>query len=164
MRILLLTLFLAWGCPVFADIAPGMPAPSFKAPLLDGGGELDSATHRGKVVYIDFWASWCAPCRQAMPTYDRLARMYAPMGLVIIGVNQDANSKDAHRFLSRTRVSFPLVADSGHAIARAFDFKTMPTGYLIDRKGRVRYVHSGFQESSVPALEATIMALLKEGA
>jgi peroxiredoxin len=93
---------------------------------------------------------------------DKFAKTYADKGFAMVGVNKDAQIKDGQRFLARTPASFTLVHDGDNAIAKAFDFKTMPTGFLIDRKGVVRFVHEGFDSKSEAALQAKIEALLNE--
>ncbi len=118
--------------------------------------------YRGKVVYVDFWASWCAPCRQAMPQYDRLYKQWASRGLVVLGVNLDSDRDDADRALKRRPVSFPVVYDPAGTWAERFELPSMPSGYLIGRDGIVRHVHEGFRTSDVPALEALIDKTLGE--
>jgi thiol-disulfide isomerase/thioredoxin len=120
------------------------------------------ADERGNVVYVDFWASWCVPCRQSMPVLDALFRKHGSAGLSVVGVNKDVSEEDAKRFLQKVRVSFRLVPDDGDAAAKAFGVKAMPSGYLIDRKGTVRYVHRGFTSETPAALEAQIVKLLGE--
>lgn len=142
---------------------PGSAAPSIAMPSLDGSkGPVSLDRLRGRVVYVDFWASWCLPCRISMPTLDRLYRQHGPAGFDIVGVNKDASLSDAEAFLKKVPVSFTLVADSNDSIAKAFDVKTMPSGYLIDRKGVVRHVHGGFTRATATALEEEIARLLAE--
>jgi cytochrome c biogenesis protein CcmG/thiol:disulfide interchange protein DsbE len=117
---------------------------------------------RGKVVYVDFWASWCAPCRVSFPILDALGAKHGAQGFAVVGVNQDDAAKDRDAFMKRVRVKFTLVEDGDHKIAKAYDVKAMPSGYLIDRKGTVRYVHAGFDGSSRDKLETQILQLLKE--
>ena len=116
----------------------------------------------GKVAYVDFWASWCAPCRQSMPALDVLYRTHGARGFTVLGVNKDVDGAEARRFLERVRVSFPLVPDEGDRVARAFSVKAMPSGYLLDRSGVVRYVHRGFTAESAAALQKQVEQLLAE--
>jgi thiol-disulfide isomerase/thioredoxin len=149
----------------YAKVESGSKAPEYSGPAFTqtaAGEAFSSRALSGKVAYVDFWASWCAPCRVSFPVLDGFAKKYADQGFVVVGVNKDNQLKDAQRFLSRTPVSFTLVHDDKHAIAKAFDFKTMPTGFLIDRKGIVRFVHEGFDSNSEKALQAKIEALLAE--
>jgi thiol-disulfide isomerase/thioredoxin len=120
------------------------------------------ATLQGRVVYVDFWASWCVPCRLSMPALDSLYRKNRARGFEVVGVNKDVSAADAEKFLKRVSVTFPVVNDAGDAAAKAFDVKAMPSGYLVDRKGVVRQVHRGFTEETAGALEKQIESLLKE--
>jgi len=117
---------------------------------------------RGKVVYVDFWASWCIPCRVSMPSLDRLYKQHVARGFEVVGVNKDVRSEDAERFLKRVPVSFVLTADSSDAAAKAFAVKTMPSGYLVDRKGIVRHVHGGYTKSTTDELATQVEKLLAE--
>jgi thiol-disulfide isomerase/thioredoxin len=154
--------FLAMPLPGMA-LEPGAAAPALSMPrLVDSDKSVSLRDMRGKVVYVDFWASWCIPCRISMPTLDRLAKEHGPRGFEVVGVNKDVRSEDAERFLQRMPVSFILVADSSDAAAKAFGVKTMPSGYLVDRKGTVRYVHGGFTRSTGDALAEQVEKLLAE--
>lgn len=145
-------------------LQPGNPVPDVAPTQLGAAaGPLAFASFRGSVVYVDFWASWCVPCRISMPALDAIYRKYRGMGLRVVGVNKDVARPDAERFLKRVAVSFPLVADGDDAVARAFDVQAMPSGYLVDRRGIVRYVHRGFTEETAAALAAEIELLLKDG-
>ena len=153
---------LALGAPAHAA-QPGSPAPSITLPLLgDSGKKVSLGGLRGKVVYVDFWASWCIPCRISMPSLDRLQREHAGRGFVVVGVNKDVRAEDAQRFLQRMPVSFTLVSDESDAAAKAFDVKSMPSGYLVDRKGIVRHVHGGFTRSTADTLAEEVRPLLEE--
>jgi thiol-disulfide isomerase/thioredoxin len=144
-------------------VDPGSPAPSISMPRMDGSGKpVTLSAFRGKVVYVDFWASWCIPCRISMPTLDRLYKENSAKGFEVVGVNKDVRSDDAERFLKRVPVSFVLVSDSSDAAAKAFNVKTMPSGYLVDRKGVVRHVHGGFTRSTSDQLEQELRQLLAE--
>jgi len=147
-----------------AAVQPGDPLPAVSARELEApAAPLALGSFRGSVVYVDFWASWCVPCRVSMPALERMYRKYRGLGLRVVGVNKDVAHADAERFLKRVAVSFPLVADGDDAVARAFDVQAMPSGYLVDRRGVVRYVHRGFTDETAAALAAEIEILLKEG-
>lgn len=140
-----------------------MAAPSLSlATLAEGGAPVTMAGLRGSVVYVDFWASWCVPCRLSMPALDEIYRRNRARGFAVVGVNKDAAPADAQRFLARVPVSFSLVRDPSDAAAKGFDVKAMPSGYLVDRKGVVRQVHRGFTAETRAALEKEIDSLLKE--
>jgi len=137
----------------------GQPLPKL-APLLPGAKLPDTA---GKVVLVDFWASWCVPCKASFPVLNRLQTQYAAKGLVIIGVGVDENAADYKKFAATMSASFPLVHDATHTAAGAFNPATMPTSYLIDRKGVVRYLHTGFKGAKTEKEYTTeIEALLAE--
>jgi thiol-disulfide isomerase/thioredoxin len=117
----------------------------------------------GRVVLVDFWASWCAPCKASFPAYGRLQTEFAPKGLVIIAVSVDENPADFESFARRFNPQFTVVLDRGHKLVRAVQVPTMPTSYLIDREGRVRYVHQGFHGAATEqALRREIRNLLPE--
>jgi peroxiredoxin len=145
-------------------IEVGASVPAVEAARLDrAAGAVALGALRGSVVYVDFWASWCGPCRVSMPALDKLYRKHAARGFTVVGVNKDVEASEARRFLERVPVSFALVADDGDRVARAFDVKAMPSGYLIDRRGVVRHVHRGFTAETASALEREVEALLAEG-
>lgn len=164
MRRLLAALVLALSGAA-AAVEVGAPAPDLAIARLDEPAKsLALAGLKGNVVYVDFWASWCVPCRLSMPALDAMYRRHRSRGFAVVGVNKDVSRADAERFLKRVSVTFPLVHDAKDAAARAFDVKAMPSGYLVDRKGVVRHVHRGFTAETAAALEREIEALLKEPA
>ncbi len=144
-----------------AAVEAGMAAPALSMAALDESGKaISMASFKGSVVYVDFWASWCVPCRLSMPALDELYRRNKSRGFEVVGVNKDATPADARRFLSKVPVSFALVQDAADAAARGFNVKAMPSGYLVDRKGVVRHVHRGFTPETCAALEREIESLL----
>ncbi len=144
-------------------IEAGAPAPEIASPLLDVPAQsMTLSGLRGKVVYVDFWASWCTPCRLSFPALEALYREDGARGFAVVGVGQDDSLEDAQKFLKKIPVSFLLVPDPKNGIAKAYNVKTMPSGYLIDRKGVVREVHRGFTEKTGAELREEIEALLKE--
>ncbi len=139
----------------------GMPAPDFTLPTLDGG-EVTLSKLRGKVVLLDFWASWCRPCRRSFPWMDRMQRKYGPRGFTVVAVNLDRKREDADDFLRLMQPGFVIARDPGASVAERFGLKGMPTAFLIDRQGRVRHTHRGFRERHGEEREAQIRALLAE--
>jgi cytochrome c biogenesis protein CcmG, thiol:disulfide interchange protein DsbE len=123
---------------------------------------LDLTAYRGKVVYVDFWASWCAPCKQSFPWLDVLARAYAPQDFVVIGVNVDKDRDRAAKFLDATPADFSIVYDPKGELATAYKVAGMPTGILIDRAGHVRFQHAGFSEKQKELYEEQLHTLLAE--
>lgn len=164
MRAALCILALAAAAPA-AALEEGARAPMLSAPRLgEPQQSLALQSFKGRVVYVDFWASWCVPCRLSMPALDALYRKHAPRGFVVVGFNKDVSPADARRFLERVPVSFALAQDGDDAAARAFDVKAMPSGYLIDRRGVIRRVHRGFTAETAASLEREIEELLGEPA
>jgi len=159
---LAMVFFFLASAPALA-VEAGAPAPDLSgARLGEPGGQVSLAALRGQVVYVDFWASWCVPCRLSMPTLDGLYREHRARGFAVVGVNKDVSTDDATRFLKRVPVTFPLVQDAGDRAAKAFDVKAMPSGYLVDRRGVVRKVHRGFTPETAAELAKEIETLLKE--
>lgn len=105
----------------------------------------------GKVVLVDFWASWCAPCKASFPSLNRLHQKYAAKGLVIVGVGVDEDAAKFQAFANKQKVAFTLVHDAKHKAAAFFAPSTMPSSYLVDRKGIIRYIHTGFKGAKTEA-------------
>lgn len=148
--------------PPAVAVQPGEPAPAFQGAPLAGRAAIRLEDYAGKVVYLDFWASWCAPCRQSLPWMERLHRDYRAAGLEVIAINVDEKPADARRFLKRFPVGFPLLADPKGEIATLYDVQDMPSSYLIDRRGIVRVVHRGFKRTDTARLNEAIAELLRE--
>ncbi len=116
---------------------------------------------KGKVVLVDFWASWCGPCKLALPAYDKLAKKYGKKGFVVVGVNVDDDLTLGQVFLKEHKVSFPIVYDEGKSLVGKLGVETMPTSFLIDKKGRLSKLHQGFREGDETKLQKDIEKLLK---
>ena len=140
-------------------IDPGQSAPDFTVTAADGK-PLQLAAFRGKLVYLDFWASWCAPCRRSFPWMNAMQEKYGPAGLVVLGVNVDQRRPDADRFLAQVPAKFALAFDQEGSAPRLYAIKGMPSSVLIDRDGRVLHVHAGFRDDERDELEAKIRAAL----
>ncbi len=123
---------------------------------------FDVARFKGKVVYLDFWASWCGPCKLSFPYMHKLAAAHPNDGFVVVAVDVDRSREKADAFLMGMKNQLPIVYDPDAKLARAFKITGMPTTLLIGRDGRVRYIHEGFSPSKTPAYDAQIEELLHE--
>lgn len=124
--------------------------------------ELDLSAYEGKVVYLDFWASWCGPCQQSFPYMQELKRLYGAQGLEIVAVNVDHSRKRADAFLTKMQSDLHVVYDPEGQLATKFDVTDMPTAVLIGRDGRTHYVHEGFFPEKTSLYHAHISELLHE--
>jgi len=140
-------------------LGPGSKAPPISLKDLSGKAFAWSALS-GKVVLVDFWASWCAPCKQELPVLEGLYKKYRARGFEIVAVNQDEERTNAEKFLRRAPLSFPVLHDADRSVAASYAPQKMPSSYLIDKHGLVRHVHAGFKASDADALEREIAALL----
>jgi len=140
-------------------LEPGKPAPAFALSGPDGAVKLDQ--YQGKLVYIDFWASWCGPCRQSFPWMNEMQTRYGKQGLQIVGINVDAKADDARSFLAATPAQFVIAFDPSGTAPRTYGIKGMPSSVLIGPDGKVLYEHSGFRPADRQALESRIKAALE---
>lgn len=148
-------------------IAPSFVRAEVKAgdafpPLASAGlkGAVPATT--GQVVLVDFWASWCQPCKASFPIYAKLHADYASKGLVILAVSIDENASDYKRFVKKLAPPFVTVLDQGQKLVGQVQVPTMPTSYLIGRDGKVRFVHAGFHDNTERELREQIALLLAE--
>ena len=140
-----------------------IPAPEFSLPAIaNAEGVISLASYKGAVTYLDFWASWCGPCRLSLPALDEIYQELAPMGLKVTAISVDVVEEDAWDFLARYPVTYPVAIDTEGSVPKAYGVNGMPSGYLIDREGRVRAVHVGFKRGDEDALRAEILQLLEE--
>jgi thiol-disulfide isomerase/thioredoxin len=121
---------------------------------------LDLAQLRGKVVIVDFWASWCVPCRQSFPWLNEMQAKYRDRGLVVIGVNVDSDHAEAERFLQKTPADFQIVYDPDGALAAQYQVQGMPSSYVIGRDGQQVGVHIGFRNGMREQREAELQRWL----
>ena len=138
-------------------VAPALAADS---PVTESSQQLDLSAYRGKVVYLDFWASWCAPCRRSFPWMNEMKAKYQDDGLVIIGVNVDSEPGLADEFLAETPASFRIIRDPDGRLARRFELLGMPNSFLINRDGEVVAKHVGFRSDSPEKYERQLRQLL----
>ena len=139
----------------------GQTAPDF-ALKSSSGENLRLSEYRGDVVMVNFWATWCGPCRQEMPILDELYSRYQRVGFSLLGVNIDDNSSKAMNMVSELGVTFPVLFDSRKEVSELYDVDAMPVTLLIDREGTVRYVHQGYKPGYEDKYLEQIRSLLRE--
>ena len=144
-----------------ARAAGDPPAPNFSLPAR-GGSTVDLSQFKGQVVMINFWASWCQPCRQEMPLLETMYKKYKPLGFTLLGVNVEPDQKDAENFLKQTPVSFPVLFDAKSKVSGLYNVEGMPTTVFIDRKGNVRLLHESYKPGDENLYLDQIRTLLKE--
>lgn len=154
-RSLFLATSLLFSAPLFADSAP-----AFDLPTNNGSVSLNSL--KGKVVYLDFWASWCSPCRKSFPWMEKIQNRYKDEGLEVIAVNLDKSKDKANEFLKQFHSNFTVAFDPEGQTAEHYKVMGMPSSYLIDRNGQLHMSHIGFRESDTDELETKIRDLLKQ--
>jgi peroxiredoxin len=154
------TLLAVGASAAMSAIAPAALAPDFTLHTL-GGPNLRLQEQRGRVVMVNFWATWCAPCRQEMPQLNKLYEKYRASGFVLLGVNVDDDTRHAADVASKLGLKFPVLLDTDKAVSRLYDLSTMPSTVLIDRDGRVRYVHRGYLVGDEEMYDKQIRDLLK---
>ncbi len=144
-----------------AALSPTAPAPDFTLARM-GGANLRLQEQRGQVVMVNFWATWCAPCREEMPHLDRLYQKYRSSGFVLLGVNVDDDTGNAVALARKLGVKFPVLLDTDKKVSRLYELNAMPSTVLIDRDGRVRHVHRGYRSGTENTYEKLVRDLLKE--
>jgi thiol-disulfide isomerase/thioredoxin len=156
-----LALAVAFVLPAFAATSSG-PAPAFQ---LSGrnGKAIDLSQFKGQVVMINFWATWCKPCRDEMPLLEDIYKKYKPMGFTLVGVNVEPDSKDAEAWLAKQKpVSFPIAFDSDSKVSKMYKVATMPSTVFVDRKGNIRIMHKGYKAGDEDLYLTQIRSMLKE--
>ncbi len=143
------------------DIPLSGKAADFTLPS-NQGKPLKLSDFRGDVVMLNFWASWCGPCRQEMPLLDDLQKRFKKIGFTVLGVNIDEDVADAKGLLKEISVTFPVVFDSKSKISEIYQLDSMPTTVMIDRKGNKRFLHRGYKPGFEVDYERQIRALLRE--
>jgi thiol-disulfide isomerase/thioredoxin len=145
----------------FAASSSG-PAPGFQLSGR-GGKAIDLTQFRGQVVMINFWATWCGPCRQEMPLLEDIYRKYKPMGFTMLGVNVEPDSKAAEAWLSKQKpVTFPIAFDTESRVSKLYKVAGMPSTVFVDRKGNVRVMHKGYKAGDENFYLSQIRSMLKE--
>lgn len=143
-----------------ADV--GQPAPNCHLTSLDGKSVHDLPQFKGKVVYVDFWASWCGPCAQSFPFMSQMHKELSGRGLQVLAINLDEDREEARAFIDAHPTAFAVLADNGGRCPMDFGVHAMPSSYLIDRKGIIRHVHLGFRPGEAENTRRLIEQLLAE--
>lgn len=156
----LLAAFVALAWPAGATDG-SLPAPEFTL-ANRAGGQLSLSGLRGQVVMINFWASWCGPCRQEFPALDEMYRRYKPMGFTLVGINVESEQADAERFLGARPVSFPILFDPDNTVSDRYGVSAMPTTVLVDRQGRLRWQHQAYKPGDEAKYIEQVRAMLRE--
>lgn len=158
-KIVVLGLMLATG--LFALGASADPAPDFT--LQSSTGENVRLTEqRGQVVMLNFWASWCGPCRKEMPLLDEMSKRYSAAGFVLYGVNVEEDNTDAKKLIKDLGVTFPILYDTESKASSLYNVDAMPTTVVIDKKGEIRYVNRGYKDGDETKYRDQIRELIKE--
>jgi thiol-disulfide isomerase/thioredoxin len=161
MALALLASSIAASAALTADTV-GHAAPGFSLPLRGGNAPLGLDKLRGQVVMVNFWASWCGPCREEFPLLDQMYKKYKGLGFTMLGVNVEPDSNGAEGFIAKTPVTFPIVFDKDSAVSKLYRVEGMPSTVLIDRNGVLRWVHRGYKAGDENEYLDHVRALLRE--
>jgi peroxiredoxin len=137
------------------------PAPDFTLKS-HSGQNLKLSEHRGEVVLINFWASWCGPCRQEMPLLSELHNKYKALGFTVLGVNVEQDSSEAKKLLKESPVSFPVLYDNDSVVSKQYDVVAMPSTVLVDRNGKMRFLHKGYKPGEEEIYLEMVRSLIRE--
>jgi thiol-disulfide isomerase/thioredoxin len=140
----------------------GQAAPAFNLPTLQKEQPFSLKSKEGKVIYLDFWASWCLPCRTSFPLLNKLHEKLKAQGFEVIAINLDEDKAKAEKFLQEFQVGFTVLRDAKGEWADKYVVESMPTSFIIDKKGAVSHIHHGFTSGDITDLEQKITALLAQ--
>jgi peroxiredoxin len=156
-------MFCIWAGSLAAAATIGDQAPDFRLPTLSGE-EVGLEAFKGEVVLLNFWASWCEPCHEELPAFESIHQKYRDRGFQVVGISIDKKKENAQKMVDELHLSFSVLLDPNTVIIRRYLGRSMPTSYLIDRKGQVREVIFGYNKRKLPQLEKSIVGLLDESA
>jgi len=152
---------LSVSLPALAGPSAAAPAPAFTL-ASRAGQDVSLTQYKGNVVMINFWASWCGPCRQEMPLLESIYKKYNKMGFTMIGVNVEPDSNAANEWLKATPVSFPILYDRDSKVSKLYDVAGMPSTVIIDRNGKLRVLHRGYKAGDENEYLDSIRTLIRE--
>ena len=160
-RIAVIVAALSVSLPALAGSSSPAPAPAFTL-ASRAGQDVSLAQYKGQVVMINFWASWCGPCRQEMPLLESIYKKYNKMGFTMLGVNVEPDSNAANEWLKATPVSFPILYDRDSKVSKLYDVAGMPSTVIIDRTGKLRVLHRGYKPGDENEYLDSIRTLIRE--
>lgn len=157
-----LLLLLAQSTVFASEPQSTQAVPAFSLPGLAGTTDapITLSDYKGQVVYVDFWASWCGPCRKSLPQLNKLRAELGPKGFEVIAINVDEFEEDALAFLDRYPVDYPLAWDGDGAVAKLYKVRGMPTSYLLNQSGELVYIHEGFRDGDIDEIRTKVTSLL----
>jgi peroxiredoxin len=141
---------------VSADAAPDFSLPS------NSGKAMKLSEQRGNVVMLNFWASWCGPCRQEMPLLDAMSQRYSAAGFVLLGIDVEEDNTDAKKIIKDLKISYPVLFDTENKVSKLYSVQTMPTTVMVDKKGQIRYINRGYKPGDENKYRDQIRELMKE--
>ena len=159
-RIAVIAAALAIGLPALAGPS-GAPAPQFTLSARSGR-DVSLTQYHGQVVMINFWASWCGPCRQEMPLLESIYKKYNKLGFTLLGVNVEPDSQAADDWLKATPVTFPILYDKESKVSKLYEVAGMPSTVIIDRSGKMRVLHRGYKPGDENEYLDSIRSLIRE--
>lgn len=148
-------------CTVFSITAVADEAPDFTLPT-NSGENLRLAELRGNVVMLNFWASWCGPCRQEMPLLEAMSQRYSAAGFTLLGIDVEEDNTDALKIVKDLKISYPILFDTENKVSKLYSVETMPTTVMVDKKGKIRYINHGYKPGDENKYRDQIRELIKE--
>lgn len=159
MKSLLLAVLCSW-CMTAVALSEGDLAPPFSLPILGGVQQVELAEFEGKVVYLDFWASWCGPCRISLPQIVALQAELGSDQFAVLAINLDEDEQEATRFLRRFPVNYKVLSDPDGQVAKTYQLPGMPSSFVIDRAGKISLAHIGFKQGDMTMIRNHILGLI----